>query len=1218
MACDQLEFQGKEYTREEFKQAVRDGHIVIPGLVSHEIDTAREFKHMPFKFSADKIHAGAKFITVRPQKYNMGTYKDGKNMFNVFPEGKQTLSQYLSKTGLTKEKFVRDFLGDEKTKYEHVRQFLDDGKPMEIYRIEKVTSNDDIIPEISDQRYAKIYENRQAIFKRIKSQMKDEKDPLKHEELRARKDLIAQEMASLKSDESRTFGMLREMMKSDLAMASKILDTKKDKRSLDFAKSLTANYGTMLMDYFEDVYRELPEADKIDMQEFMDDAKKLAQRISMQEFSLANEQQMRLTGKDVLKVDGLPIDTKDINLASAWAYDTRFNNNPLVQSITKTIRDAQLAINARMVEFRHVNNELVKNLRKAGYNYDFMIQTDEKGNKTHYLVNKLSNEYRELANKANESVQEKMTFYAQNHDFIINQKAQDVRDARIRQYFLDNNSIVHNENDIKTYEQQVAEYAERMVDTKNPYTFKAIMDKMAIRPNRITQAEREFFVNYLQYNGMWAEKVGDEWINPLDMQAHNRWEDPKWREIQNMPTTDPRRAFYDHVEKHLKQGHRMRRDESNYLPWNYIPEKYKPLGILSKVQQFMHDHLAQRLSVNRDTINPETGEVEKKIPLYMHNNSLSPENRSYDLGNVLEDYMKETWNYDEKKKVEEPVKMMLSLLKAQRVYETNPDGSIKMANGEEQFKNGLSNNYIQASHRVAATIYGETQDQELVTGKKFFTASEQANMKMIKDDIARLNLTPQEKEIALQYTSLRVEYVGDNEAIAKYVELATKYQHIYDNAKNFTGSKAMNSLMFLSSVTYLGINMFAGMGEILQGYSQLFTESAGGRYFNDAQATRAMGYALSNLTPWNHSKKSHFGDIATFFDSMGDIFHESEGRLKSKMESIAFAQYKAANYMTNTCFTVAMLMHDTIKDVDGREHTLFDSLSFHGGKATWTKNISQELYEEDGKPSQFLLGLMHKSDEIMVYNRERKTFMDPIKLDAKTIGRMLGQFKKNWMIANFYYRFGSPKESNLTGGLDNEGFYNTFWKNIIKSPKVADPVTGEMVDAPGLASALGAPGRMLKYLFKFSTIGKKLGFGPKPGEYSEMVEANLRKFMREFSLAMTITTSMLVLQSMSGGGEDDWARMYVINQLARLQRDVMQFMDPVEFGSIIKNPMPVLSTVTDWYSLMSGTAKMGLLGDPHGNMGSHFIKGLGNQVPYVRQAPALYRKFHKAVVYGIQ
>ena len=239
---------------------------------------------------------------------------------------------------------------------------------------------------------------------------------------------------------------------------------------------------------------------------------------------------------------------------------------------------------------------------------------------------------------------------------------------------------------------------------------------------------------------------------------------------------------------------------------------------------------------------------------------------------------------------------------------------------------------------------------------------------------------------------------------------------------------------------------------------------------------------------------------------------------------------------------------------------------------------------------------------------------------GKVIGRLLGQFKKNWMIANFYYRFGAKKGANLTGGLDNEGFYNTFWKNVLRPKEIVSSVTGETVDEPFWKSFLMSVPRFTQYLMRFSYLGKKLGFGPKPGEYDEMTEANLKKFMRELSWATTVVTSMLVLESMAGGSSaaaQSWERIYAINQLARLQRDVMQFMDPQEFGSIIKNPVPLLSNVTDWYGIMFGAVKTGILGDPNGTMGSHFMHGVINQFPIVRQIPASYNKVHKAIVYGI-
>lgn len=1217
MACDTIVYNDTEYSRDEFKEMMRTGEVHLPHLSKDDIDVEpKDFKTMPFKYSDRKIVAGKKAITVRPYSYSMGTYKGSNNrLFNVFPEGHMFIKDYLAKNRITKADFIKEFLDDEDARYKHIQEFLDDKKPLYVYRIEKVVNRDDIIPEISDPRFAKVYENRLAIIKRIKGQISAEKDPLKREELRSRMDLAKEQAARIKDDETRTFQTLFGQMKNDVETARRIIDTKVDERSINYAKSLTNNYIEILTNDFNDILNDksMDAETKQDLLDFITEATDLSKKLNTHFLALANDAQKKLTGKDQLRYDGMPINVDDTNMAAGWSYDTRWNKNPVVQAVTKIIRDSQVTINLLLNEFRATNKKLVHAMRKAKYDYEFMTQTDLSGKRTGLFVTRESAAYKEARAEASKDLNNQIAFYAHNHSYTVNDAAWLQRKEALIDYYKNNNTILLNDQDVAngtSYDEKVERYAHDLAMQKDPNIMKAILDIAAVNPKRLTRADKLFFSRFLQYGGLRAERMGDAYVRPFEMTALDKWIDPKYTTIQAMSQEDPRKAFYDHWVKYIETGRRMRRDEDSYLAWNYIPEKYKPLGILTKAQQAMRDHLGQRLSINKGDIDPETGEVEKKIPLYMLNDTLSPENKSYDLGDVLEDFMKETINYDEKSKIEEPVNMLLSFLRQQQVWDTNPDGSIKTYSGQQQTKQGLSNNYIQAAHRVAASIYGETQEQELVTGWKLYSKEEKERLKGIKDEIDNLGLTAQERGEALQYASIGASYDSDNEKIAAYVALAAKYKQVQDNAHNFTGSKAVNSLMFLTSVKYLGLNLFAGLGEILQGFSSLFTESAARIYFNDSHAARAMGTMMKAMTPWSTPLKEKVEGVAKFFDTVGDIFHESEGRLKGKTEGIAFAQYKIANFQANTSFTIAMLMHDKVKDTKGVEHSIWDAMDFEDGKAKWNKDIPIELYE-NGKPSHYLIDLNHKSDEVLALNRERKTFMDPIKVDSKMVGRLLGQFKKNWMIGMFYNRFGNHRDANLTGGgHEFEGFYKTFWKEVTSLPSVTDPVTGEEISGGSLFG--------VRYIGNFLKLFYKYGLrGAKDGEHSALVAGNLRKFMRELSFAMTISTVMLVLSGMNGGDDKDPLRTYFINQLSRLQRDIMSFMSPSDFTSFLKNPAPAISSITDYTAIWDAMMKSAVLGDPYNSQGQLRIWNATRQnLPFYNQINNMKSKFNQAVLYG--
>jgi hypothetical protein len=151
---------------------------------------------------------------------------------------------------------------------------------------------------------------------------------------------------------------------------------------------------------------------------------------------------------------------------------------------------------------------------------------------------------------------------------------------------------------------------------------------------------------------------------------------------------------------------------------------------------------------------------------------------------------------------------------------------------------------------------------------------------------------------------------------------------------------------------------------------------------------------------------------------------------------------------------------------------------------------------------------------------------------------------------------------------------------------------------------------------KLSALGRIAGAKP---NVSELDEANLRKFIREMSFALTLFMLIAVLSSIGGDDDDDGVRKYLLNQMIRLQRDLTTYMNPSSLASIIKNPMPVVSSMIDIFRVGDSAIKSSIFGDPYVGSGEQqrlrLARDIERNIPFVNQVNKLIQKFDREITY---
>lgn len=1188
-----------------------------------ELLNPRNFQTMPFKFSLGKIKTGEKTITVRPTNYQDGTYTDNNSLFNVVNQGRYNINTYLEVQGINLDDFKKRFLGDENVKYDHIKDFLAGKAEMFVYRLSNVNSIDDVITPIDDIRFQKTLQQKKRILRNLKNDLKGKLSDTRRREIKDRVDKLQQQIDRLSDTEKRTFDTVALNAIEDIELVNNLIISGITQSDIEYARSLLYGYSQVLGQFDVESQEDIDTLSKL-----LTLLQEMDKKLENSQLTLANQLVQEQVGKPIA-INGALIDSKDIKLDTLYGFDTTKNENAIVQAITKLIKKASTTRDQVILSFQNKHEQILKNLQNfqrskglKGENiYDYMIQTkknkDGKEVRSGLYVSEYSAEYYE---KLKESQgRERFEFIAGQHDFTINAKAWDLKQRNIREYYS-NKEINLSESQINqrlSIEDVQTQLADKAIAALNPYTLKKIFEKYKSNPKSITAQDYKFYKTFTERYG-WKEQGN----TILEKKALDKWLDPKFKEIQAMSKTDPRRVFYEHFDQQIKEGRKELADDEVYLPWNYIPERKKDLGFVKNFKQWWTDQVSQKIAQNIHGIDPITEEPLKEIPVFTLTGRVRPEDKSYNLDDILKSFVYETKNKKYMSEIEDDVKLLERILQEQRVYKTNPDGTPQTINGEIQYKKGTSNNYEQARYRIASQIYMERQDKEGISQKKMYDEVDKDRRKYLLEQINELKFSDEEKKDLNQYIGQSTLPPHLSIEQQQYVQYATELKDILSRYKNVTASKLVNFGRLWTSIKLLGLNLFGGITEIIQGIGSLSIEGASGQFFTTKEGLEGLREMIRQLGRSDSSPQGKkIRNLSKLFKVEGEITY---GEDKNAITNIAYYQYKVAKLFVNNGFLIAMLKHTKIKDKSGVEHSLWDVINVDEDMLiTLPENFDNPYVAKDidgnivTTEEGFLL--QQKFREIIKANRDRDSSEDPIILDKTAIGRILGQFKASWMFEAFNKRFGRERETNIYTGKSSKGFYRSLKDAFIKQVEYIDDL-GETQTRTSW-DVLGG----VKTLWQFSFFQK---YNTEyQGELKELDQANLRRFMRELSLITMVTTSLAILGYLSGDDDEkdyvkNKALNYSINQLVRIQRDLTTYMSPNSFASIMRNPAPITGTLIDFTNI-AGSVVSTVLGEPYSYEGTEkeYLKvprAVEKATPFARQVRSLLDKFDRQIDYTRQ
>lgn len=285
---------------------------------------------------------------------------------------------------------------------------------------------------------------------------------------------------------------------------------------------------------------------------------------------------------------------------------------------------------------------------------------------------------------------------------------------------------------------------------------------------------------------------------------------------------------------------------------------------------------------------------------------------------------------------------------------------------------------------------------------------------------------------------------------------------VYNKLKKDEGSwgivdkaKLSDTIKSYTGVVGLGLNVFSGLSNVLQGKMQMFIEAIGKEYFNykDLSKSKLQYYSMlpELLGELNSTKKmSKLGLLIEKFDALEEFYGNlgEQGRFKGPLARI----FGSANLMfmlnmgehyLHARTMLAILNHQKVL-YNGNEISMVDAFEVDYIKDEHGNNISANLKIKDGVTN--LDGSEITSDQLidlkMKIGKVNQSLNGAFNEDDRgaihryAAGRLAMQFRQ-WMPAHYNRRFAGTYY-DATMEQWREGYYRTFFRfslNLMKDLK---------------------------------------------------------------------------------------------------------------------------------------------------------------------------------------
>lgn len=789
---------------------------------------------------------------------------------------------------------------------------------------------------------------------------------------------------------------------------------------------------------------------------------------------------------------------------------------PVVQLVNEVIQKMVVDINEDYTNFENKFIELDKEFKEYQKSkgisdskiFDSLLQKDSKGNLTGNLVNTYKQEFYDQLKKKSKEARETgnwrayWNWYNQNSSLELTKEMEEEynKDLELaKELFSDSSGNIVDEAGLMNW-----------IEENSPKRYLEL-----VKQKKSTDGYKGF--KYLEHK-------------PI-----KKWEDPQYNQLMSLPDSNPVKKYYlywRHEMSNIRKRLPKTKTQKNYIPeikkdfFNDIKDNGLKEGFKG-IKESLLSNLSSDLEAVKSyqNVDPVTGKDIPTIPFYMFGDKLLTKDKDFNLSKVLLATKAQQLGFTHKSKVEDLVLLAKRRFAESSELETTYDekGNVVVKIDRYGDKKTLSKgNYKtieQLDHLINSIIYDNRKNIEGITSKKVKVGEE-------KDKIGE-----EEKKDVYENISM----TGITDSLIGYTQLKAMAFNVFNAVTNFS---------------------FGVTGNMIEG--------AGGNNFTLKNAVKSFGNMVAATVPGTESNKK-----VTFLMKYFDVLVESNeikyGRIKAVQDKYSqglssdklFIMQKAGEFLAQGQTMGATLRSTEIEDLKGNKKSVWDAFIVDDkGNTKWdVANFGPNPYE----PTVDKEGNIIASDEkYKLQSKIRDIVMDvhgnydpnsPQLFKRTWYGRLLGQFRLNWMAQGIHVRF-ADKYYHEKSGKFKRGRYNTIWGK-----------DGFMYNEDGILDL-----QRLKTNLKWLV-------GINPAEMSDLDKANIRKVFAELAMISSMTILGLTLKSLTLDDDDEEKGVvtFFINQSYRLNRDLTFYLNPNSFKEVTKEVVPAIRTATDFIDLLPAT-----------------------------------------------
>lgn len=886
---------------------------------------------------------------------------------------------------------------------------------------------------------------------------------------------------------------------------------------------------------------------------------------------------------DAVKIEsGLTNITKEvleaqekINALTANLMDISRTGNILLSVMDKWMRESIKRSNLEAKEIHDETFKLIADLeknplfKKEGY-YLFAQKTNQ-GELTGELVRGLRHSYHQVRNDLLEKAskeKDKTTrasywknyfkWMKDNHTFFDVKKLFQLQgdgsyvykpdtnylDGLKKQFGENFDSLLEEQKQKIEFYNERLEYKKQSLDKEDPNSDREV-EKWKIKYDPTIYLNGILNSSYTKtiVDGEFIRNEGHEFVVK---RANKEWEDHQYNKIQDNPEL---KAFYTHMVETLNRLY-------SFIPAGFkegitsstipsiprtVTEVYNEEGMPAAITQ-ANNQFIEGISVSdieaetKKLQDPLTKKPEQTLFVrYLSN--LSPEEKSYDLGKVINLFAKEALAFKHKSTVEDSIRLAKSILDQSLEVVRSPRGDQMINRFGETVKIKDSKYLMDQVEYAMQAWYGNRKDTQAVTRKKVYTNKAKSKVDNLSKELETISIEKiKDKKNVAFHKELEVAYPVLMEMPDGY-KLAM-IQYLKDNTRYIAGSKVGDAVIQYMQLKGMGWNIFGSVTNVVFGWFSNYAYAAGGVDFNTEnllKANRIMLSATGKGIGLESDTAKKINSLMVRYDVLKELNDASyrastnTNRAKRGMENLSpFELQRRGEYFVQGMTMVASMLNQKVL-VNGVETSLWDAYDVNG-KFLGENKLDWEGPIEDRTANKEYFKFSNKLDQVNKAIHGNYDTNSPVRIKKGILGRALMQFR-SWIAEGFANRVEGEKYDLLLG-RKRKGRWRTYGDLGFKES--------------------------FKSLFNIAA-GRKLN-------QDEVTVQNMKRNLAELYQTLTLLALYFVLKEIDLDDDDEWGKKasnFTLNQILRLQDDIEFYYSPIAIDNITQNAVPVFTLVRD-------------------------------------------------------